>query len=71
MTMAHQPRTAVVRHLAGMGGEERGQFRFHRLFEQLARAGLQDVGQRVRRKSRWIGQRRDGRLRHVAYPFLC
>ncbi len=37
----------------------------------LPGAGLQDVGQRVRRKSRWTGQRRDGRLRHVAYPFLC
>ncbi|MEQ9211810.1 MAG: hypothetical protein RLP08_04400, partial [Marinovum algicola] len=21
--------------------------------------------------SRWIGQRRDGRILHVAYPFLC
>jgi hypothetical protein len=70
MTVPDKPRPAVLGLLAGMGGKQSGQFRLHSLLDQPPRAGSQDLGQRVRRKSRWIGQLRDGSLRHVAYPFL-
>ncbi|SEG16999.1 hypothetical protein SAMN05421751_11382 [Jhaorihella thermophila] len=70
IAMAHKARAAIFGLVVGMGGEQSGQLRFHGLRDQAARAGAQDLRQRVTRKSRWIRQRRDGRLRRVAYPFL-
>ena len=42
----------------------------NRLLNQTLCAGSQQVRQRIRRKSLWIGQLGDGICRHVAYPFL-
>ena len=70
MTVPDKPRPAVLGLLARMGGEPRGQLRLHSPLDRTTRTGPQDLGQRVRRKSRWIGQLRDGSPRHVAYHFL-
>lgn len=56
--------------LAGMGDKKSRQFRFDRLLDQPSRTRAEDLGKRIRNTSRWIGQRGDGSLRHVAYPFL-
>ena len=70
MTMAHQPGPSVLELMVGEGRQQRGQFRLDCLLDQLARAVPDDLGQRVRRKSQWIGQMGDGIVRHVAYPVL-
>ena len=70
MAMAHQARTPILKLFLGKGGHERGQLGVDRLFNQLARAIAENVGECIGAKSRWIGELGDGILWHVAYPFL-
>ena len=70
MSVPHQPGPAVIEPFLSERGEERCQLGLNRLFDQLARTLPDEVRQWIRRKPRWIGQRADGSLRHVAYPFL-
>jgi len=45
-------------------------FSLNRLLDQVTCARSQNISQRGRRKSLWIGQLGNGIFRHMAYPFL-
>jgi hypothetical protein len=68
--MPHQPRPAIGELLVGKGGQQHCQLRLDRLFDELARASPDHLGQRIGSETRWIGQSGDGIVVHVAYPFL-
>ncbi len=71
MTVADDPCTALWRRVVAKLRKQRAQLRRKRLFNQLPRAGADQIGQRIGRKSVWIRQGGDGISRHVAYPVLC
>lgn len=69
-SMSHQPGSAVSEFFRRKCRQERRQLRLDRLFDELARASSDHLGQRIGSETRWIGKSSDGIVMHVAYPFL-